>query len=193
MPQILPADFSAQLSSILNAYSTVSESGDLPATTVSGWNSVGALTSGANINSLASLTSLSSLDPAWLSSMINNFALPAFSIGSIVLSIVAVVVLRYAKEKVKARIWARAFDKRAKKFLKRYDTERGGQEALVKTILGDLTKSGKLNPQTPVAPAPVQPAPVQAPVQQVAPQAPNIFQIPPMPPIPQMPPHATQV
>ena len=36
MPQILPADFSAQLSSILNAYSTVSESGDLPATTVSG-------------------------------------------------------------------------------------------------------------------------------------------------------------
>jgi hypothetical protein len=57
MPQILPADFSAQLSSILNAYSTVSESGDVPATTTTG----GVLTSGANLNSLASL---STLDPA---------------------------------------------------------------------------------------------------------------------------------
>jgi len=65
MPQILPADFSAQLSSILNAYSSVSESGDLPATNVSGWNPVGVLTSGANLDSLAGLTSLSTLDPAW--------------------------------------------------------------------------------------------------------------------------------
>jgi hypothetical protein len=117
--------------------------------------------------------------------MINTFALPAFSIGSIVLSFVAVAVLRYAKEKVKARIWARTFDKRAKKFLKRYDTERGGQEALVKSILEQLGKDNKL-------------APVQAPVQVATPvvqppQAAPVFQIPPIPPIPTMPPHATQV
>lgn len=187
MPQILPADFSAQLSSILNAYSSVSESGDMPATTMSGWNPVGVLTSGANLDNLAGLTSLSTLDPAWLSSMINNFTMPVYSLSSIVLGCIVVSVLRYAKEKVKARIWARTFDKRAKKFLKRYDTERGGQEALVKSILGEL---GRNNP----SPAPVQTAvqaAVQAPVQ--APQAAPVFQIPPIPPIPQMPPHATQV
>ena len=188
MPQILPADFSAQLSSILNAYSTISESGDLPATAVSAWNPTAALTTANNLNSLGSLSSLSSLDPAWLSSMINNFTMPVYSLSSVVLGFILVSVLRYTKEKVKARIWAKTFDKRAKKFLKRYDTERGGQEALVKSILGELGRNNH-------NPAPVQTVaqtqPVQAPVQ--PPQAAPVFQIPPIPPIPTMPPHATQV
>lgn len=109
--------------------------------------------------------------------------MPVYSLSSVVLGFIIVSVLRYTKEKVKARIWARTFDKRAKKFLKRYDTERGGQEALVKSILGEL---GRNTPSS----ALVQTA-VQAPVQ--PPQAAPVFQIPPIPPIPQMPPHATQV
>lgn len=119
--------------------------------------------------------------------------MPVYSLSSVVLGFILVSVLRYTKEKVKARIWARTFDKRAKKFLKRYDTERGGQEALVKSILGELGRDNKLSPmQTPVQ-APVQaPAPVATPVVQAPPAAP-VFQIPPIPPIPQMPPHATQV
>jgi hypothetical protein len=124
--------------------------------------------------------------------MLNNFAMPAFGLGSIVFSFIAVSVLRYTKEKVKARIWARTFDKRAKKFLKRYETERGGQEALVKSILGELTKNGKYNQVPPTVPqAPVQ-QPIQQPVQEPAPVTPK-FEIPPIPPIPPMPPHATQV
>lgn len=119
--------------------------------------------------------------------------MPVYSLSSIVLGCIVVSVLRYTKEKVKARIWARTFDKRAKKFLKRYDTERGGQEALVKSILGELGRDNKLSPvQTPVQ-APVQAAtPVATPVVQ-PPQAAPVFQIPPIPPIPQMPPHATQI
>lgn len=114
--------------------------------------------------------------------------MPVYSLSSIVLGCIVVSVLRYTKEKVKARIWAKTFDKRAKKFLKRYDTERGGQEALVKSILGELER--KNHTSDPVQTA-VQTTPVQAPVQ--PPQAAPVFQIPPIPPIPQMPPHATQV